>query len=157
LRLYNENGTKLNWANADSDGTAASIARSDLSQNTTYYVRLQQYVKSGSTTTYTLRLKCDIEKPQQTSIVDVTAKKKGFFVEFNPVSYADRYQIAYRLKGTSKWRKVTAKDSEKTIKKLKSKKKYQIRVRAQRKVNGKWLNGPWSDKGNCKDEVINAC
>ena len=54
------------------------------------------------------------------------------------------YQINYRLKGVSKWKSVTTTGKINTIKKLKKGKKYQIRVRAYKKVNGTGYYGAWS-------------
>ena len=54
-----------------------------------------------------------------------------------------KYQIAYRL-GSGKWKTKTATAKGITIKKLKSNKKYQVRVRAFKKVGGKAYYGAWS-------------
>ena len=54
------------------------------------------------------------------------------------------YQIKYRVKGASKWKTVTTTSKTKTIKNLKKGKKYQIKVRAYKKVNGVTYYGAWS-------------
>ena len=54
------------------------------------------------------------------------------------------YQIKYRVKGTSKWKTVTAKSKTKTIKNLKKGKRYQIKVRSYKKVKGATCYGKWS-------------
>ncbi len=74
------------------------------------------------------------------------AGTKKVTVRYATVKGGCRYQIAYRIKGTSTWKKVnTTLTTAKTIKKLKSGKKYQIKVRAYKKVDGKAYIGPWSD------------
>lgn len=74
------------------------------------------------------------------------AGTKKVTVKYVTVKGSCRYQIAYRIKGTSTWKKVnTTLTTAKTIKKLKSGKKYQIKVRAYKKVDGKTYIGPWSD------------
>ena len=74
------------------------------------------------------------------------AGTKKVTVRYATVKGGCRYQIAYRIKGTSTWKKVnTTLTTAKTIKKLKSGKKYQIKVRAYKKVDGYTYIGPWSD------------
>ncbi len=74
------------------------------------------------------------------------AGTKKVTVKYVTVKGGCRYQIAYRIKGTSTWKKVnTTLTTAKTIKKLKSGKKYQIKVRAYKKVDGYTYIGPWSD------------
>lgn len=54
------------------------------------------------------------------------------------------YQIAYKLKGSSKWVYTTTNTSYKTIKKLKSGKVYSVKIRAFRKVGTTKYYGGWS-------------
>ena len=54
------------------------------------------------------------------------------------------YQIKYRVKGSSKWKTVTTTSKTKTIKSLKTGKRYQIKVRAYKKVKGVTYYGKWS-------------
>ena len=54
------------------------------------------------------------------------------------------YQIAYKQKGTSKWKYAITTSTSKTIKKLKKGKYYYIKVRAYKKVSGKTYYGAWS-------------
>ena len=57
-----------------------------------------------------------------------------------------KYQIAYRVKGTKTWKYATAdtKACKKVLKGLKKGKKYQVRVRACKKVGSKTYYGSWS-------------
>ena len=54
------------------------------------------------------------------------------------------YQIRYRVKGESKWKTLKTKKQSLTIKKLKKGKRYQVKVRACRSVDGKTYYGAWS-------------
>ncbi len=56
-----------------------------------------------------------------------------------------KYQVKYRVKGTSTWKKAYTSDTSKTIKDLKKGKTYQVKVRAYKKVNGKTYYGKFSD------------
>ena len=75
--------------------------------------------------------------------VKVTAKKKAFTVTWKKVSGAKGYQVQYSL--TKNFKKVTVKNVTKTtltVKKLKSSKKYYVRVKAA--ASDKKLNSGWS-------------
>lgn len=89
-----------------------------------------------------------VVKPAKVKNLKVTSKKKKQVkVTFGKVSKADGYQICYsRNKKWKKAKKITVKASvtKKTIKKLKRKKKYYVRVRAFRKSGKKKLYGNWS-------------
>lgn len=93
-----------------------------------------------------------------TSITSKAAKKKAFKVRWNKASNATGYQIQYSLKKNMKSSKtVTIKKQSttaKTIKKLKSKKKYYVRVRTYKKMKVEGVNktyyGKWSAKKTIK-------
>ncbi len=89
--------------------------------------------------------------PAKVTILTPVAGTKKMTVKYKTVKGSCRYQIAYRIKGTSSWTKVnTTLQTAKTIKELKSGKKYQVRVRAYKKVDGKTFIGPWSDMKTVK-------
>lgn len=77
--------------------------------------------------------------------VKVKSGKKKLTVSFNQQSGC-KYQVEVSAKKgfTSATRKVTA-NNKITVKKLKSKKTYYIRVRAYKKANGKTVYGKWSN------------
>jgi len=54
------------------------------------------------------------------------------------------YQIRYKVKGTSKWKTVKTKKQKVTIKKLKKGKRYQVKIRAYKKIGKKTYYGAWS-------------
>ena len=76
-------------------------------------------------------------------------KKKAIKITWKKVSGADGYQIRYSKKSNFKSAKtITAKASatSKTITKLTSKKKYYVRIRAYKVINGKKVYTKWSSK-----------
>ena len=85
--------------------------------------------------------------PGKVNLKSVKAGKKQITVKWGKKS-GDGYQIQYSTKKNFKSKKtVTVKSSKKvstTIKKLKSKKTYYVRVRSYKKINGKTYYGSWS-------------
>lgn len=88
------------------------------------------------------------------SISKLTAKKKAFKVKWKKASSITGYEIQYSLKKNMKSsKKIKIKNSastSKTIKKLKAKKKYYVRIRTYKTVNINGTNttyyGKWSSK-----------
>lgn len=88
-------------------------------------------------------------KPKKTSIKKLSKGKKKFTVTWEKVSGVKGYQIQYssdkKLKKNNKSVTVTKqKKTKATVKKLKSKKKYYVRVRTYKTVNGKKIYSSWS-------------
>lgn len=88
-------------------------------------------------------------KPKKTSIKKLSKGKKKFTVTWAKVSGVKGYQIQYssdkKFKKNNKSVTVTKqKKTKATVKKLKSKKKYYVRVRTYKTVNGKKIYSPWS-------------
>ena len=88
-------------------------------------------------------------KPKKTSIKKLSKGKKKFTVTWAKVSGVKGYQIQYssdkKFKKNNKSVTVTKQKTTKaTVKKLKSKKKYYVRVRTYKTVNGKKLYSSWS-------------
>ncbi len=88
--------------------------------------------------------------PKSTAISSVTAKSKGFTVKWKKqATQTTGYQIQY---STSKNFKTGAKTvtiskkktTSKTVKKLKGKKKYYVRIRTYKTVNGNKIYSSWS-------------
>lgn len=91
---------------------------------------------------------------KQSSIKDLTAKTKAFKVKWNKAGGANGYQIQY---STSQYfessKTVTVKGVatlSKTVKKLKSGKKYYVRIRTYKKVNKKTYYSSWSKAKSVK-------
>lgn len=90
-----------------------------------------------------------IVKPKKTSIKKLSKGKKKFTVTWAKVSGVKGYQIQYssnkKFKKNNKSVTVTKQKTTKaTVKKLKSKKKYYVRVRTYKTVNGKKIYSSWS-------------
>ncbi len=86
---------------------------------------------------------------QKLSIKKLVSKKKALAVYWNKIANVSGYQIQIATDKKFKKNKKTvtvAKQnaSKKTVKKLKSKKKYYVRVRTYKVVNGKKVYGKWS-------------
>ena len=136
-----ENGINSSWAY--DFGTAEKKSTFKLKKNSTYYIQVEAYPTQGEFN-YKITAKYSYDKPEQGVIKKLTAKKKAFTVKLRAIKYATEYELAYRVKGTSKWKSKNVTKKTVTVNKLKSKKTYQVRVRAIRKVAGKTLKGKWS-------------
>ncbi len=84
-------------------------------------------------------------KPKKVTGLKITSPKaKQIKITYSAATGGVKYQIAYRLKGKSKWIKVYDKDNKRTLKSLKAAKTYQVKVRAYKKVKDKVYYGSWS-------------
>lgn len=72
----------------------------------------------------------NVNTPAKVKLKSVKPGKKKITVSWKKAKYAKKYKVYYRLKGQKKWKAKTVKKTKCVIKKLKSKKKYQVRVRA---------------------------
>lgn len=106
--------------------------------------------KASSTSTTKAASKSKSKKPKKTSISKIKAQKKGFKVTWKKVSNAKGYQVKYSTskkftKKTSKTATVKkATTTSKTVKDLKKKKTYYVKVRSYKTVNGKKVYSDWS-------------
>ncbi|MCR4777911.1 MAG: fibronectin type III domain-containing protein [Lachnospiraceae bacterium] len=64
------------------------------------------------------------------TVKSVTAGKGSVKIKAAQVAVADKYQFAYRVKGTKTWKYASSKNATKTIKGLESGKTYEVAVRA---------------------------
>ena len=90
-----------------------------------------------------------VSKPKSTSIKKLKAAKKAVSVEWKKVSGVKGYQVQVATDKKFKKNKKTAtvkkqKTTKVTIKKLKAKKKYYVRMRTYKTVNGKKVYSSWS-------------
>ncbi len=90
--------------------------------------------------------KLTASKPAKIKEVKLTAKKKKLNVKWKKVSGATGYEVTYATnnKFTKNKKTVKVKKNKVTINKLKSKKKYYVKVRAYKKANGDINYGKWS-------------
>ena len=90
-----------------------------------------------------------VSKPKSAKIKKVKAAKKAIAVEWKKVSGVKGYQVQVATDKKFKKNKKTAtvkkqKTTKVTIKKLKAKKKYYVRIRTYKTVNGKKVYSAWS-------------
>ena len=90
-----------------------------------------------------------ISKPKSASIKKVKGAKKAISVIWKKVGGVKGYQIQVATDKKFKKNKKTVtikkqKTTKTTVKKLKAKKKYYVRVRAYKTVNGKKVYSSWS-------------
>ena len=95
-----------------------------------------------ATTTVTAAVKINPVK-----IKSLKKGKKSFTAQWSKANGVDGYQVQYGLKKNFKGAKTKwSKGTKLTVKKLKSKKTYYVRVRAYKKINGKNYYSSWSTK-----------
>jgi Fibronectin type III domain. len=87
--------------------------------------------------------------PKKNSVSKITAGKKSMKVQWKKVSAVQKitkYEIRYRVAGTTKWKtkKYAPKTSSTTIKSLKKGKKYQVQIRSYKTVKGAKYYSNWS-------------
>ena len=100
------------------------------------------------TTTPTTSAKA-VAKPKSASIKKVKAAKKAISVQWKKVSGIKGYQVQVATDKKFKKNKKTVtikkqKTTKTTVKKLKAKKKYYVRIRTYKTVNGKKVYSSWS-------------
>ena len=96
----------------------------------------------------------NINKPKATSIKKLKSAKKSLKITWKKVSGVNGYEIQYSKSSKfKKAKKIVAKKAKytsKTIKKLKPKKKYYVRIRTYKIVDGKKYYSSWSKKKSKK-------
>ena len=90
--------------------------------------------------------KVTVPKPAKVKSVKLTAKKKKLNVKWKKVSGATGYEVMYAKnnKFTKGKKTIKVKKNKITLKRLKSKKKYFVKVRAYKTINGNTSYGKWS-------------
>ncbi len=102
---------------------------------------------SGKLEVKDFKVTAGIQSPAQVKISKVTPKKKSVVVKFKKAKRAKKYEVQVSLKKNFKGAKTkVTKKAKITIKKLKSKKKYFVRVRGFYVNAGKKIYGPYSAK-----------
>ena len=108
-----------------------------------------------STSTISTTATTTVSKPKNTKIKKVKAAKKALTVTWNKASNINGYEVQVATDKKFKTNKKTVtikkqKTTSITIKKLKAKKKYYVRVRTYKTVNGKKVYSAWSSVKNVK-------
>ena len=131
-------------------GDADSGTYSNLNPNSTYYVEVKSLGNNQYANSYYIRINKKILKPAATVIKSVKPGKKKLTVKYAKVTYATEYQVQMKKAGGS-WKTYNnGKKLSKVFSKLKKGKKYSVRVRAIRTVEGKTYKGAWSEKKTVK-------
>ena len=134
-------------ANGSSFSTDFQTGYWNLQSSVTAYPTISNYYAVAYETP-TLSVTSSVKKPAATSISSLKAGRKSFTVKWKKKTNISGYQIQYATnKNFSKGKTVTvtgAKNASKTVKKLKGKKKYYVRVRTYKKFNGTSLYSKWS-------------
>lgn len=102
-------------------------------------VTITAYGNYSGTITKSFRI-----NPGKATIKSVKPYKKSLTVKRRTTAGGVKYQIAYKQKGTNKWKYVNTTKTTTKIKKLKSKKKYYVKIRAYKVVNKVAYYGNWS-------------
>lgn len=148
---------KLSYTTATYSGKAKtpSVTISGLNKDTDYTVSYSNNTKVGKAkVTITGQGNCEGSTymtfkitPKKAVVKYVTPGYRKLTVKMSTrvsSTGGSRYQIAYKKAGASKW-KYTSTTSQKTvIRRLKKGKKYSIKVRAYKTVNGTTYYGTWS-------------
>lgn len=126
-------------------GTVCSDGR--INENKTEETTKEK-VKPISTTVQTVIGKGKVKASAITKIGKITAYKKSLKMAWKKVKDATGYEVQYgTVKKFKKAKKITikgAKSTSKTIRKLKTKRIYYVRVRMYQMVAGKKIYGKWS-------------
>jgi Fibronectin type III domain. len=154
--LYRYDGKKKAWKciKTITKGIITSYIDSGLASGTAFKYRVCAFTSadkkykgdfSNSVTTAT--------KPSKVSIKTVTAKKKALALKWKKTA-GSGYEITYSSKKNFSGAKTVkingASKSSCTVKKLKSKKTYYVKIRAYKKVGGKIYRGPYSARNQVK-------
>lgn len=156
--LLNSEGVKIeNYFTKLNYNTGEYVCNETILLNTgVYYLRMYDYSGSNfysfSLAPYkaqTTNNTATLVKPSTVKINKVQSKKKSMVVCWNKINNVSGYEVQIatdkKFKKNKKSYLISNADSnKKTLKKLKSNKKYFVRVRAYKNINGKRINGKWS-------------
>lgn len=153
--LLNSDGDRIeNYYTSKNYATGAyTLNETILLKSGVYYLKMYDYdgstFYSFSLTPYSTadNSSVPVKKPTTVKISKLQSKKKAMVVYWNKQNGAIGYevQIATDKKFKKNRKNYSVKNvNKKTVKKLKSKKKYFVRVRAYKSANGKKIYGNWS-------------
>lgn len=153
-KVKNVTGYKIQYSTASSFKNAKTVTVNKagttskkvtgLKSKKKYYVRVRTYktVKKKNTYSSYTKSKAVTTGVAKTTVSKITAKQKGFTVQWKKVSDITGYQIQYstdsKFKKNNKTVKITkASTTSKTINGLKDNQKYYVRIRAYKTANKK--------------------
>ena len=128
----------------DTNGKVIGTANYTVTYPKTIGKRSVKVTFKGSYYTGTMSKTVTINPPAVTGLKLTSPKSKQLKVTYKKANGGVKYEIAYRVKGTTKWKTVTVTGISKLIKNLKGGKTYQVRVRAVKTVSGKKYTGKWT-------------
>lgn len=138
----------IGWYTQKNGGTVVT-PNTRVTSDMTVYARWKAEGADGSDSDKQLIRKTESVKAKIKNVKNV--KKKSIMLKLGGLSGCDGYQIQYGLKKDFKGAKsVLKKSGSVTIKKLKLKKTYYVRVRAYKKIAGKPYYGKWSGRKTVK-------
>ncbi|MBQ4468462.1 MAG: fibronectin type III domain-containing protein [Firmicutes bacterium] len=142
--VYTGSAVKPKVTIKDTDGKVIDAANYTVTYPKTIGKPKVKVTFNGQYYTGTMSKAVTINPPAVTGLKLTSPKSKQLKVTYKKAKGGVKYQIAYRLKGTTKWKTVTITGTSKLIKKLKGGKTYQVRVRAIKTVSGKKYTGKWT-------------
>ena len=144
VTVKNSSGTKL------TKGTHYTVTYSSGRKNIgTYKVTVKGTGNYTGTITKTFKI---VPKTMSVKSLKSSSKKKITVKWTKTSGSVTKYQIRYRVKGTSTWKTktVSSSSSSTTLTGLKSKKTYQVQIRAYKTVSGTTYYGAWSSTKTVK-------
>jgi hypothetical protein len=108
-----------------------------------YFLNL---VNTAATTNWLIEItgkKLEIAKPTKLKLAVGKKKVTASWKKVDAALEISGYEVQYRVKGAKKYSSVKTTSVKKAVKKLKSKKKYQVRVRAYKTFAGKTFYSSW--------------
>ncbi len=134
---------------APNNGNATVTLNDDRSVSVSNLVPTTTVVSTTIAPTATTTTLATASKPKSTSIKSLKKGKKSVTVNWKKVSYVKGYQVQLATDKKFKKNKKTVtvskqKTTKTTVKKLKAKKKYYVRVRTYKVVNGTKIYSNWS-------------
>ena len=128
--------------------------KTKLTAGKTYYFKVRAYRTVGGSTYYGpySSILTTTTKTKTPTLSKLTTGKKTMTVKLKKVSGASGYQVQYstnkNFKKDNKSTNISKSKTSKTINKLTSKKRYYVRIRAYRTVDGKKIYSCWSKVKN---------
>ena len=143
------NGGSYSKVKTITSKSTVSWTDSSVKPGRVYRYKIKAYTTSGSTTVYSTSyssVKKVTAKPGKVTISSITStKSRSGTVKWAKITNATGYQVAYRIKGTSKWYYTTVSTNKKVFTLLRNK-NYYVKVRAYTKYNGTKYYGSWSSE-----------
>ncbi|MGN0458894.1 MAG: fibronectin type III domain-containing protein [Eubacterium sp.] len=148
IQKYNSADGKWSTVKTVTSNTNTATV-SSLSSGKGYKFRVRAYIVVNKTKYYGAysESKTFVTKPKSTSISSISAKPGGFYIKYGKISGVSGYQIQYSTSSkfsNAKTVSVGSSTTKKTIQGLNASKRYYVRVRTYKTVNGTKYYSDWS-------------